>query len=142
MMSLRSLDRIVFLALRGADRWPRRVTTLRVEACGLWYTLVNSEGVTEREIPPTARERALYDAATKASPEEFVRLCWVIGREPREVLDAFDAAPWRWLIVSFAPSGYIADGARDLQFPSEIRAHLDATRQYVERPWWRRAGRH
>jgi hypothetical protein len=108
-----------------------------VRGCGL----VASEGVTKREIPPTARERGLFQAATRASPEKFVRLCWVIGREPREVLDAFDAAPWRWLIVSFAPSGYIADDARKLQFPSEIRAHLHATRQYVEAPWWRRLRR-
>jgi hypothetical protein len=112
------------------------------EGCGRRYTLVASEGVTEREIPPTARERALFEAATRASPEKFVRLCWLIGRDPKEMLDAFDAAPWRWLIVSFAPSGYIADGARELQFPSEIRARLDAARQSVEKPWWRRVGPH
>jgi hypothetical protein len=97
--------------------------------------------VTERVTPPTARERGLYETATKGSPEEFVRLCGVIGRDPREVLDAFDAEPWRWLIISFAASGYISDGARELQFPSEIRARLDATRQYIERPWWRRRPR-
>jgi hypothetical protein len=98
--------------------------------------------MTEREIPPTARERALLDAATQGQPEEFVRLCEMIGRKPKQVLDSFDAAPWRWLIVSFAPSGYIAEGGRELRFPAEIRARLDVTRQYVETPWWRRWGRH
>ena len=97
--------------------------------------------MTERAVPPTARERVLYEAAAKGSPEEFARRCAAIGRDPKQVLDSFDAEPWRWLIVSFASSGYIADGARDLQFPTEIRARLDATRQYVEMPWWRRLGR-
>jgi hypothetical protein len=57
------------------------------------------------------------------------------------MLDSFDAAPWRWLTVSFAPSGYISDGDRDLQFPTEIRGRLDDARQYLEAPWWRRRGR-
>jgi hypothetical protein len=82
-----------------------------------------------------------WEAASTGQPEEFVRLCGVVGRDPSEILDTFDAEPWRWLIVSFAPSGYISDGARELQFPSEIRAKLDATRQYVEKPWWRRLRR-
>lgn len=43
--------------------------------------------MTEREIPPTGRERALFDAATQGQPEAFVRLCEVIGRKPNQVLD-------------------------------------------------------
>lgn len=81
------------------------------------------------------------EAASKGQAEEFVCLCGVIGRDPKQVLDSFDAEPWRWLIVSFAPSGYIADGARELQFPSEIRANLDTVRDHVDRPWWRRRRR-
>jgi hypothetical protein len=97
--------------------------------------------MTERVAPPTARERALYEAATIRPHQEFVRVCGVIGRDPTQTLDSFDAEPWRWLIVSFTSSGYIADGARELQFPTEIRARLDATRQYVETPRWRRLSR-
>jgi len=97
--------------------------------------------MTEREAPPTAREHALFDAASQPAPEEFVRLCALIGRGPVEVLDRFDAAPWRWLIVSFASPGILSDGAREMQFPARVRARLDATREYVERPWWRRLAR-
>lgn len=102
--------------------------------------LVVSEGVTEREAPPTARERALFEAATQGSPEEFVRLCRIIGRDPRQVLDSYDAAPWRWLIASFATSGVVSDSARRLPFPADVRGRLNVARQYVERPWWRRLG--
>jgi hypothetical protein len=94
--------------------------------------------MTERERPPTARERAIFEAATQGRPEEFVRLCRVIGRDPKQVLDGYDAEPWRWLIVSFAPLGIVSDSTRELQFPAPIRAHLDAARAYIERPSWRR----
>ncbi len=102
------------------------------------YTLIRSEGVTARETPPTARERALFEAATQGRHEEFTRLCRMIGREPRQVLDSFDAAPWRWLIVTFDPELVISDSTRELQFPTRIRARLESTREYVEMPWWRR----
>jgi hypothetical protein len=94
--------------------------------------------MTGREIPPTARERAIFEAATQGPPEEFVRLCKVVGRDPKQVLDGYDAEPWRWLIVSFSTSGVVSDSTRELQFPTRIRARLDAARAYVERPWWRR----
>lgn len=97
--------------------------------------------MTERENPPTARERGIFEAATQGHPEEFVRLCKMLGREPKQVLDSFDAAPWRWLIVSFNAPTYLGDSTRDLQFPTRMRARLDATREYVETPWWRRMGR-
>jgi hypothetical protein len=94
--------------------------------------------MTEGQGPPTARERALFEAATKASPETFISLCKVIGRDPRHVLDGYDAEPWRWLIVSFASPGAVSEGTRALQFPSAVRARLDATRRYVEASWWQR----
>lgn len=65
--------------------------------------------MTETDPPPTARERAIFEAATQGSPEEFVRLCKVIGRDPKQVLDGYDAAPWRWLIVSFSSPGIVSD---------------------------------
>jgi hypothetical protein len=94
--------------------------------------------MTEREPPPTARERAMFEAATRGSPEEFVRLCRLIGRDPTQTLDAYDAEPWRWLIVSFSTSSVVSEGTRELQFPADMRARLDAARAYVNRPWWRR----
>lgn len=99
--------------------------------------------MTERERPLTARERAMFDAATQGQPDEFVRLCERIGRDPREMLDDFDAEPWRWLIVSYASSGLAGGDIPSLDYPPNIRARLDATRQFLEKKsWWRRlAGR-
>jgi hypothetical protein len=94
--------------------------------------------VTDADRPPTARERAIFEAATQSQPEEFVRLCQMIGRDPRETLDGYDAEPWRWLIVSYGGSGIAGDEAPGLDFPPSVRTQLDATRRYVERPWWRR----
>lgn len=109
---------------------------------GLRNALVGSEGVTERDTPPTARERALFEAASEPAPMEFVRLCGVVGRDPRQVLDGFDAAPWRWLTVSFTATGFVTDSTRELSFPADVRARLTTTRRYVETPWWRRLGRY
>lgn len=94
--------------------------------------------MTEIEASPTARERALFDAASQPFPEEFVRLCKVIDRDPRHVLARFDAAPWRWLIVGFATPAAVPDAIRELSFPTDVQARLEVTRQYVERSWWRR----
>lgn len=91
--------------------------------------------MSERGIPLPARERAFFEAATQGRPEEFVRLCKIIGRDPQQVLDGYDAEPGRWLIVSFSTSGIVSDSIRELQFPTRIRAHLDAAGAYVERPW-------
>jgi hypothetical protein len=91
--------------------------------------------------PPTARERAMFDAATQGHAQEFVRLCTLLGRDPREVLDDYDAEPWRWLIVSYGSSGLAGDAIPNLDFPPNLRVNLDATRKYVERPWWRRMRR-
>jgi hypothetical protein len=93
--------------------------------------------VTERLHPPTARERAAFDAATRSTPEEFVSLCRIVGKDPKQLLDSFDAAPWRWLFY-FSPSDLVSDPMRDVSFPPPMRAHLDAARKYVETPWWRR----
>lgn len=109
--------------------------------CADWYRLLASSAVTETDTPPTARERAMFEAATQGNPEEFVRLCGVIGRDPRETLDGYDAEPWRWLIVSFGSSGLAGDEAPSLGVPPAMRAQLDATRWYVDRPWWRRLQR-
>ncbi len=67
-----------------------------------------------------------------------MRLCKVIGRDPREVLDGFEALPHRWLIVSFNTAGVVTEAARELSFPEDVQVRLKATRDYVERPWWRR----
>jgi hypothetical protein len=92
------------------------------------------------EIPtaPTARELAAFDAATAGTPKDFVRTCRAAGMEPRQVLDTFDARPWRWLF-SFAPEDTITDEVRHRTFQPEVRERLDATREYVEASWWRRA---
>jgi hypothetical protein len=95
----------------------------------------------DREAPPTAREHALFDAASQPAPQEFVRLCAMIGQGPLQVLDGFDSAPWRWLIVSFASAGTLSASDQAMRFPARIRARLDVTREYVERPWWRRLAR-
>jgi hypothetical protein len=80
----------------------------------------------------------MFEAATTSQPEEFVRFCRMIGRDPRKTLDDYDAEPWRWLIVSYGSSGLAGDDIPNLDFPPPVRAQLDATRRYVERPWWRR----
>ena len=100
-----------------------------------------SEGMTEKEHPPTARERVMFQAASMGWTAEFERLCKVIGRDPRKTLDSYDAEPWRWLIVSYGDPGDVSDSTRALEFPLGVRANLDATRRYVERPWWRRLRR-
>jgi hypothetical protein len=93
------------------------------------------------DTSPSTRERAMFDAATQGHSHEFVRLCTMLGRDPREVLDDYDAEPWRWLIVSYGSSGLAGDAIPNLDFPPNLRVHLDATRKYVERPWWRRMRR-
>jgi hypothetical protein len=87
---------------------------------------------------PTARERAAFDAATAGTPKDFARTCRAAGLEPRHMLDTFDAAPWRWLF-SFAPEDPVTDEVRHRTFQPEVREQLDATREYVEASWWRRA---
>ncbi len=93
--------------------------------------------MTDRPRPPTEDERLAFDAATRGSPREFVRICRRAGKEPGRMLDRFDATPWRWLYY-FSPSDLVSDGMRTLPYPPEIRARLDATRKYVEAPKWQR----
>jgi hypothetical protein len=99
------------------------------------YRLVASDSLTNTDRPPTACERAIFEAETRGNPEEFARLCQMIGRDPRETLDYYDAEPWRWLIVSYASSGLAGDDTPHLDYPPDMRANLDATRRYIERPW-------
>lgn len=87
--------------------------------------------MTKSERPPTARERALLEAATNGAPEEFVHLCKMLDRDPKDMLDEYDAEPWRWMIVSFSP-GYVSESTLRLTFPPDTRALLDATRRCVE----------
>lgn len=94
--------------------------------------------MTERAIPPTARERAAFDAATTGSPKEFIRVCRELNREPGELLDAFQAAPWRWLFC-FPPGDPVTDEARHRPLQPAIQQRLDSLREYIEAPWWRRA---
>src|SRR5579864_5650763 len=69
--------------------------------------------VTERLYPPTARERAAFDAATRAAPSEFISLCRMVEMDAKELLDSFDAAPWRWLFY-FTPSDLVSYAMRDV----------------------------
>jgi hypothetical protein len=93
--------------------------------------------MTEQAIPPTARERAAFDAATTGKPKDFIRVCRELGRAPSEMLEAFQSAPWRWL-VSFAPGDPVTDEARHRPFQAPIQERLDLVREYLEAPWWRR----
>jgi hypothetical protein len=95
-------------------------------------------GTHERATPPTARERAAFDAATAGTPKDFVRTCRAAGLEPRRMLDNFDAAPWRWLF-SFAAEDAVTDEVRHRTFQPTVRERLDVTREYVGTSWWRRA---
>jgi hypothetical protein len=91
----------------------------------------------EQAIPPTARERAAFDAATTGKPKDFIQVCSELGRAPSEMLDTFQAAPWRWL-TSFAQGDQITDETRHRPFQQPIQERLDVLREYVEAPWWRR----
>ena len=61
----------------------------------------------------------------------------MVEKDPKELLDSFDAAPWRWLFY-FSLSDLVSYAMRDVSFPPPMRARLDAARDYVETPWWRR----
>jgi hypothetical protein len=87
--------------------------------------------------PPTMRERAVFDAATTGTPREFVQACRAADLEPRQMLDVFDAAPWRWLF-SFSPDDAVTDEVRHRIFQPAVRRKLDATREYLDASWWRR----
>jgi hypothetical protein len=93
--------------------------------------------MTERAIPPTARERAAFDAATTGTPKEFVATCRAAGIDPEQTLDSFQAAPWRWLFF-FPPGDPVTDEVRHRPFQPLVQARLDAVRDYVDAPWWRR----
>ena len=93
--------------------------------------------MTERAIPPTARERAAFDAATTGGPRDFVRVCQELGREPERMLEAFEAAPWRWLTY-FSPGDAVTDEVRHRPIQPAMQARLDAVREYIEAPWWHR----
>ena len=93
--------------------------------------------MTARPRPPTEDERWAFDAATRGSPKEFVRICGQAGKDPGQTLARFEATPWRWLYYC-SPCDLVSDGMRTLPYPPEIRAQLDATRNYVETPKWRR----
>jgi hypothetical protein len=67
--------------------------------------------MTERPLPPTADERLAFDAATRRSPKDFVRICRLAGEEPGQMLNRFDAEPGRWLF-HFSLSDLVTDGMR------------------------------
>lgn len=93
--------------------------------------------MTERANPPTAREQAAFDAATTGKPKDFIRVCSELGTAPSEMLDAFQAAPWRWLFY-FPPGDPVSDEARHRPFQPAVQERLDLLREYIEAPWWRR----
>jgi hypothetical protein len=93
--------------------------------------------MTERAIPPTERERAAFDAATTGTPKDFVATCRAAGIDPIETLDSFQAAPWRWLYF-FSPADPVTDEVRHRPFQPAVQERLDAVREYVEAPSWRR----
>ena len=81
----------------------------------------------------------MFEAATTRRPEESVRL--EIGRDARKTLDGYDAEPWQRLLVSYEVQGLAGDDTPNLDFPARKRTQADATRPYIERPWWRRIRR-
>jgi hypothetical protein len=91
----------------------------------------------ETAVPPSARELAAFDAATSGTPRDFVRTCAAAGIVPAQMLDLFDAAPWRWM-SRFTASAAITDEMRHRPFQPAIQDRLDAARQYLEASWWRR----
>jgi hypothetical protein len=93
--------------------------------------------VTERAIPPTERERAAFDAATAGTPKDFLATCRAAGIDPHQTLDSFQASPWRWLYF-FSPSDAVTDEVRHRPFQPAMQERLDAVREYVEAPAWRR----
>jgi hypothetical protein len=86
---------------------------------------------------PTVRERAVFDAATTGTPREFVQACRAADLEPHQMLDTFDAVPWRWLF-SFSPDEAVTDEVRHRTYQPSVRRQLDATREYLETSRWRR----
>ena len=105
-----------------------------------WYVFASLERdmvVAELLTPPTVRERAVFDAATTGTPREFVQACRAADLEPRQMLDTFDAVPWRWLF-SFSPDEAVTDEVRHRTFQPAVRRRLDVTREYIESSWWRR----
>jgi hypothetical protein len=93
--------------------------------------------MTERAIPPTARERAAFDAATTGTPKDFVITCRAARIDPKHMLDSVQAAPWRWLFF-FPPGESVTDEVRHRPLQPAMQQRLDAVREYVEAPWWRR----
>ncbi len=93
--------------------------------------------MTERAIPPTERERAAFDAATTGTPKDFVATCRAAAIDPRKMLDRIQASPWRWLYF-FSPSDAVTDEVRHRPFQPAMQERLDAVREYVEAPAWRR----
>ena len=91
----------------------------------------------ETSVPPSARELAAFDAATSGTPRDFVRTCAAAGIVPSQMLDLFDAAPWRWM-TRFTTSVAVTDEMRHRPFQPAIRERLDAARKYLEASWWRR----
>ena len=91
----------------------------------------------ETVVPPSARELAAFDAATTGTPRDFVRTCDAAGIVPAQMLDLFDAAPWRWT-SRFTDSVAVTDEMRHRPFQPEVRDRLDAARKYLEASWWRR----
>jgi hypothetical protein len=91
----------------------------------------------ETAVPPSARELAAFDAATSGTPRDFVRTCDAAGIVPAQMLDLFDAAPWRWM-SRFTTSDAVTEEMRHRPFQPAIRDRLDAARKYLEASWWRR----
>jgi hypothetical protein len=122
-------------------RLPRRALgAVRVLATVIWSVFVSLDTdmtVAEIATPPTMREQAVFDAATTGTPKEFVRACRAAGLEPVQMLDTFDAAPWRWLF-SFSPDEAVTDEVRHRTYQPGVRHSLDAAREYLETSWWRR----
>jgi hypothetical protein len=111
--------------------------TARITCRYAFASLDRDMVVAEFLVPPTMRERAVFDAATNATPKEFVQACRAADLEPRHMLDAFDAAPWRWLF-SFSPDETITDEVRHRIFQPSVRRRLEVAREYIDASWWRR----
>jgi hypothetical protein len=85
------------------------------------------------ERPITLGERQAYDAATQGTPRQYEQCCRRVGIDPIDLLNRFDAEPWRWIIY-WLDTKQLSPLQRATPYPLEIRAKLDAVRAHLDAP--------